>query len=325
MPPAYAGYQSAITAYQVQVRALRPQAGQVQPLRLAYHLNKLHYIRPEFVSGQASQDLVIRFCDMEQPVDILVGNNFAVEELPEEEWPVVWEGLPLALKIRWFEFKAAVETATTQSRQITYLYCAIAAICKAGTATQQWCETRTRQMAELHGIALEKSPFTPAILNVVFREFVVKTNISTESIYNMLLAWNAVAESRGVTVLMWAIQQMAGTGAATALMIADVTTGLGIRYEVLRQAGVPEAEVEAFVTAALDVIWDRLSYVVRPTVDSGKYAQLSVLCRGADEAAGGAYENLQTSRVGDQLLTAKQKMMLAATRASTKTRTLLRV
>lgn len=121
----------------------------------------------------------------------------------------------------------------------------------------------------------------------------------------MLLAWNSVAESSGVAVLMWAIEQMAGTGANTALMIADVCTGLGLRYEVLCQAGVPASEVQAFVQAALDVIWDRLSFVVRPTVDSGRYAQLSVLCRGADLAAGGSYESLMSSRTGDTLLSSK--------------------
>lgn len=136
----------------------------------------------------------------------------------------------------------------------------------------------------------------------------------------MLLAWNGVAESNGVSVIMWAIEQMGCTGASTALLIADVCVGLGIRYEVLCQAGVPDAEIQSFVRAALDVVWDRLAFVIRPTVDSGRYVQLEILCPGADLAAGGTYENFLSSRVGDQMLTAKQKMMMTATRASNKTR-----
>lgn len=85
----------------------------------------------------------------------------------------------------------------------------------------------------MHGVVIDKTIFTTAILSLLFREFVAKTHTTTEALYNMLLTWNGVAESYGVSVIMWAIEQMGCTGASTALMIADVCVGLGIQYEVL--------------------------------------------------------------------------------------------
>lgn len=72
MPPNYAGYQAILTAYQVLTRALRPPPDQLQPLKLAYHHSRLHYILPEFVAGQASRNLVVRLCDMDEEQDAAV-------------------------------------------------------------------------------------------------------------------------------------------------------------------------------------------------------------------------------------------------------------
>lgn len=172
--PPYASYQSALTAYQNKVRALVPRGRGPQPIRTEYHDMRLHYIIPEFVAGDASQARVRLWCNLGAEADVAAGDNFAVEEIPEADWAGVWSGLTLALKIRWFEFKACVEEAPTRHRQNTYLYTMIASICKGGNSTAAWCESRMRQMQELHGIVIEKSIMTPPVLRVLFTEFVEK-------------------------------------------------------------------------------------------------------------------------------------------------------
>lgn len=174
LPPSYAVYQSTLNAYQTMVRALRPEIGAPQPVRAAYHRARLHYILPSFVRTRASQDLVRTLCDFRLANDADPGNNFAVVELSEAEWGVAWAGLTLAHKLRWYEFRAVVEASLLQNRLMTYLYTAIASICKGGAATQEWCETRIKQMAQMHGVVIDKALFTPAILAILFQEFVIK-------------------------------------------------------------------------------------------------------------------------------------------------------
>lgn len=321
LAPAYAGYQSALLAYQTQIRALKPLDGINQGYRTAYHRARLHYICPEFVSGAASQDQVRLLCDMRGQPNLVVDNNFAIAELPEEEWTAVWRGLTLIQKLRWFEFRAVVEAGPTSNRHLTYLYTAIAAICKAGNATLEWCESRIRQMTQLHGLSVDKAFFNPPVLSLIFHEFVVKLHITSTTIYNMLLAWNAVAESRGVSVIMWAVEQMGCVGATAALMVADTCTALGLRYEALRHAGVADAEVQAFITTALNLIWDRLACVITPTIDSSKYQLLATLCRGAAGAEGpSTYDGYMNVRGGDRGLSAKAKLMMVATKSTSRQR-----
>lgn len=83
-------------------------------------------------------------------------------------------------------------------------------------------------MAQLHGITLDKAYFNPTILGLVFHEFIVKTRVTTPMTYNMLLARNALAEFRGVSVIMWAIEQIGCSGATTALMMADICSTIGL-------------------------------------------------------------------------------------------------
>lgn len=81
----------------------------------------------------------------------------------------------------------------------------------------------------------------------------------------------------------------------------------------------PDTEIHAFVTAAIDVMWDSLSFVIWSTIDSSKYVLLSFLCRGACEAEeGSTYDNFVSARSGDRMLSAKAKMMMGATRAFSK-------
>lgn len=103
-----------------------------------------------------------------------VPQEFGITDIPEVDWPAAWQGYSLTRKIRWFELRARVEEGVVRSRQNSYLYAAVAAICKGGNCTTAWCESRIRQMAEMHGIAVDKTIVTPPVLWVLFAEFVDK-------------------------------------------------------------------------------------------------------------------------------------------------------
>lgn len=61
---------------------------------------------------------------MDEEQDVVIGNNFAVTEHDEVDWPDVWANFTLRQKLRWFEFRASVEPSSTTNRQMTYLYAA---------------------------------------------------------------------------------------------------------------------------------------------------------------------------------------------------------
>lgn len=75
-------------------------------------------------------------------------------------------------------------------------------------------------------------------------------------------------------MLKWAIEQLGASGAIALILISDVATGAGLRWAHLRKAGVPREEFGAFAHAALELIRNRLSYVIKPVVDSSRYASI---------------------------------------------------
>lgn len=315
--PLCGSYQSAMAAFQLRVRALIPTVGAEQPLRTSYHDAQLHYVHPDFVHGAASKALVRTWCDLRAAADMVVNNDFGVEDIPEADWPQIWRGMSLDQKLRWFEFKARVEEVTVRNRQNTYLYAAIAAICKGGNCTAAWCESRMRQMTELHGIVIDKTIMTPPVLRMVFSEFVDKAHVTVDDLYNMLITWYWAADRAGVTVLKWAIEQMGASGATALILISDVVTGAGLRWAHLRQAGVPGEEFAAFAKAALELIRNRLSYVIRPVVDSSRYASITGISKAIASSEGYVtYTDYETNRDKARGMTSKARMMQAFVRSN---------
>lgn len=308
--PPYSSYQSAMAAYQVRVRGLVPTTGARQSRRTAYHGAQLHYISPEFVHGEASRETIRVWCDFGNRDDIPVIEDFGIAEIPEVEWGQAWGGYSLDLKIRWFEFKARVEENQVRSRYNTYLYAAVASIFKGGNCTAAWCETRMKQMADLHGIVLDKTIMTPPVLRVLFTEFVDKAHITVDALYDMLFTWYWAADHAGVTVMKWAIEQMGASGATALILVSDVVTGAGLRWAHLRQAGVPREEFSAFAKAALELIRNRLSYVIKPVVDSSRYASITGISKAIASSEGyTTYSDYETSRDKTGGMTAKARMM----------------
>lgn len=248
--------------------------------------------------------MIRSWCDLRAEADMRVPNDFGINDIPEIEWPTIWQGFDLSMKICWFELRARVEETTVRNRQNTYLYAAVASICKGGNCTPAWCESRIRQMTEMR---------------VVFTELIDKAHITVDDLYNMLFVWYWAADRAGVTVLKWAIEQMGASGATALILISDVVTGAGLRWAHLSQAGVPPEEFASFARAALELIRNRLSYVIRPVVDSSRYASITGISKAIANSEGYVtYSDYETSRDKTRGMAAKSRMMQVFVRTNTR-------
>lgn len=172
-------------------------------------------------------------------------------------------------------------------------------------------------MTELHGIVIDKTIMTPPVLRMIFSEFVDKAHVTVDDLYNMLITWYWAADKAGVTVRKWAIEQMGASGATALILISDVATGAGLRWAHLRQAGVPREELAAFARAALELIRNRLSHVIRPVVDSSRYASITGISKAKASSEGYVtYTDYETNRDKDRGMASKARMMQAFVRSN---------
>lgn len=113
-----------------------------------------------------------------------------------------------------------------------------------------------------------------------------------------------------MTVLKWAVEQMGASGATALILVSDVVTGAGVRWAHLRQAGVAPEEFSAFSRAALEIVRNRLSYVIKPAVDSSKYGSLVGLCKSIASSEGyQSYGDYETSRDKTRGMNARSRMI----------------
>lgn len=126
----------------------------------------------------------------------------------------------------------------------------------------------------------------------------------------MLFTCYWAADQSGVTVLKWAIEQMGASGATALILVSDVVTGAGLRWAHLRQAGVPREEFEAFAHAALELVRNRLSYVIRPVVDSSRYASITGISKAIANSEGyTTYADYETNRDKTRGMAARARIM----------------
>lgn len=105
-------------------------------------------------------------------------------------------------------------------------------------------------------------------------------------------------------------EQIGASGATALILISDVVTGAGFRWAHLRQAGVPPEEFSSFARAALELIRNRLFYVIRPVVDRSRYASITGISKAIASSEGYVtYSDYETSRDKARGMAAKSRMM----------------